>query len=208
VQSVWTSIGVTFLALFPLTNPLGNLPIFAALTQDQPPERRHRQALLTACYVFLLLAVFAVAGRPLLHALGISLPALQIAGGLLVAHSGFGMVSGRPGLSAEERDRAGGQVDIAFSPMAMPLIAGPGALGAVIGIASRGTLGAEVGILLGVLVLSVVVFLVLRFGEDLVERMGPGGVGALGRIFGFLILAIGVELAVHGALALAPGLAH
>lgn len=200
---------VTLLALFPVMNPVGNLPAFVGLTQGDDPATRHRQAYLTGGWIALLLTLFALAGRPLLHTLGISLPALQIGGGLIVAHAAFGMVTGQGRLTSEEHEHGRAKADVSFSPMAMPLLAGPGALGIVIALASRsrGT-PAEAGIVAAGLVMAVVSVLVLRFGDPLVERLGPTGIGALTRIFGFLILAIGVELISHGVLALAPALSR
>lgn len=207
LHDVLTGAGLAFLTLFPVVNPVGNLPAFVTLTEGDEPRHRHRQALRTGVWVFGLLALFALAGTALLHALGIGLSALQVAGGLVVAHAGFGMVSPRERLSTDEQDHAQAKPDVSFSPMAMPLLAGPGALGVVIGISARGHgLGSRLGVVLGALAIAVLVVVVLRLGQPLVDRLGPTGVGALTRIFGFLILAIGVELLAHGVLDLAPGL--
>ena len=86
-----------------------------------------------------------------------------------------------------------------FSPMALPLVAGPGAIGVVIALSARHpSLLDRVGIVAAVAVVALVVGLLLRLGTPLVERLGPTGIGALTRVMGFLILAIGVELLVHG----------
>lgn len=207
LTSFGAAFGVTALSLFPIINPIGNLPAFFALTAGDDALTRRRQAVRTAFYVTLLLAVFTVAGKALLHALGISLPALQVAGGLVVGHSAYGMVTGGPKLSASEHRAGVAAADVSFSPMAMPLLSGPGAIGTVIALASRSHGAAPIGgIVLADVVMGVVVAAVLTLGGPLLSRMGETGVAALTRIFGFLILAIAVELLAHGILALAPGL--
>jgi multiple antibiotic resistance protein len=201
------AFSVTLLSLFPIMNPIGNLPAFFALTVDDSPARRRAQALRTAGWVILLLVTFTAAGKGLLHGLGISLPALQIAGGLVVARTAYGMVTNGPRLTQAEHGAAVAADDISFSPMAMPLLAGPGAIGTVIALSSRSnSVPAEFGIVLGSVVMGVVVALVLVAGDPLLNRLGVTGIAALTRIFGFLILAIAVELIAHGVLALAPGL--
>jgi multiple antibiotic resistance protein len=198
---------VAVLSLFPIINPVGNLPAFFALTAGDSAARRRAQAVGTAVWVVALLVVFAVVGRYLLNALGISLPALQIAGGLVVAHAAYGMVTAGPRLSPAEQQAGAEAEDISFAPMAMPLLAGPGAIGTVIALSSRSRGAAPIGgILAGVVVMGLVVGLVLSLGGPLLTRLGHTGIAALTRIFGFLILAIAVELITHGILAVAPGL--
>ncbi|HEX3830135.1 MAG TPA: MarC family protein [Sporichthyaceae bacterium] len=201
------AFSVTLLSLFPIMNPIGNLPAFFALTVGDTAARRRVQVLRTAGWVVALLVLFAVAGQELLHALGISLPALQIAGGLVVAHTAFAMVASGPRLSSEEHGAGVAATDVSFSPMAMPLLAGPGAIGTVIALASRSEgAPALLGIVTASVVMGLVVAAVLAGGDPLLNLLGTTGVAALTRIFGFLILAVAVELIAHGVLALAPGL--
>jgi multiple antibiotic resistance protein len=209
LTSLPKAFGVAALTLFPIINPIGNLPAFFALTVGDDTQTRRRQAVRTAIYVTLLLVVFTVVGRALLHALGISLPALQIAGGLVVGHSAYGMVTAGPKLSHTEHQAGVAAADVSFSPMAMPLLSGPGAIGSVIALASRSHgVAPIVGIVIADVVLGLVVAGALIGGGPLLAKMGETGIAALTRIFGFLILAIAVELLAHGVLALAPGLTH
>lgn len=196
--------GAALAALLPITNPIGGLAAFAGLTGGADTGQVKKQAVLTGCYVFAILAVFTLLGSLLLNALGITLAALQIAGGLVVAHSGFGMINPRDPLTPREQSEAVSKPDVSFSPMAMPLIAGPGAIGVVIALSARYPgIGDRVGITVASAVIAVIVVVLLRYGTPLVDKLGPTGVGALLRIVGFLILAIGVELVVHGVQAAA-----
>ena len=130
---------------------------------------------------------------------GFDLPALQIAGGIVVAHSGFSMLENKRRTTTDEEQHAAAKEDVSFSPMALPLIAGPGSIGVVIALAARDPSPAfHVGIVLGVLVASVVIAALLRYATPWIDKLGATGVGAIVRIMGFLILVIGVELIIHG----------
>ena len=189
-------------ALLPITNPLGALAAFAGLTGSFDPAQVRRQAVLVGVYVAAILGVFALLGSFVLEGFGISLPALQIAGGIVVAHSGFGMIAPRESFSDAEKEHAATKADISFSPMALPLVAGPGAIGVVIALGARDPgIESRLAVVAAALVLGVVIAVLLRYATPWVEKLGPTGIGALTRIMGFLILAIGVELVTHGVLA-------
>lgn len=189
----------TFLALFPIVNPLGGVPLFFTLTSDFPPTERRRTALKTAIYVFTILVVFLFLGRFVLIFLGISLPVLKIAGGLIVANTAWGMVTGSSRITAAESNEASTKEDISLTPMAMPMLSGPGSIGVVMGLAAHtDNMIAYLGMVIGIVALGVVVYLFLCLGGPLVKRLGPGATGAINRIFGFLLLAIAVQLVWDG----------
>jgi multiple antibiotic resistance protein len=191
--------GTALGALLPITNPVGALAAYAGITGNMDADAVRKQAVRTGIYVFAILAVFTLFGQLVLEAFGISLGALQVAGGLVVAHSGFGMISSKPHLSDKEHAHAVEKEDVSFSPMALPLIAGPGAIGVCIALTARNPhWGDRVGIVISAALISLVITVLLRYATPWVDRLGETGIGALVRIIGFLILAIGVELVVHG----------
>src|SRR5208283_5312163 len=193
-----TAATATFLALFPIVNPFGGIPLFFSLTSEFSPAERRNTALKTAFYVIAILVVFMLFGRFVLNFFGISLPVLKIAGGLIVANA-WGMVTGSSRITHEESSEALTKEDISLTPMAMPMLSGPGSIGVVMGLAAHAdNLLAYVGMILGILVIGVTVYLFLQLGGPLVKRLGPGAVGAIARIFGFLILAIAVQLVWDG----------
>ena len=108
------------------TNPIGGLAAFAGLTAGNAPAAVRSQAWKTGMYVFAILTVFAVSGSLIMRFFGFDLPSLQIAGGLVVAHSGFSMLENKRRATHEEAQHATSKPDVSFSPMALPLIAGPG----------------------------------------------------------------------------------
>jgi multiple antibiotic resistance protein len=189
-----------FAALFPIVNPVGGLAVFFALTSDDTPAERSSSAARTALYVVLILLAFQLAGSFVLEFFGISLAALRIAGGLIVAHTAWAMVTASSRLTPAEKTEAVGKDDIAFSPMAMPMLAGPGAIGVVMALAARPdpTHAYMVGIGLAVLAMGALIYVMLRAGGPVAKRLGPGALGAIDRILGFLILAIAIELIITG----------
>ncbi|MGA8152617.1 MAG: MarC family protein [Terriglobales bacterium] len=191
----------TFLALFPIVNPFGAVPLFFSLTSEFDPGERNQTALKTAAYVIGILVVFLFFGRFVLIFFGISLPVLQIAGGLIVANTAWGMVTGNSRITAAESNEATTKEDISLTPMAMPMLSGPGSIGGVVmGLAANAdSMIAYIGMVVGIAALGVVVYLFLRLGGPLVKRLGPGAAGAINRIFGFLLLAIAVQLMWDGA---------
>jgi multiple antibiotic resistance protein len=194
------SAAATFLALFPIVDPFGGVPIFFTMTSSWTPEDRRRTALKTGIWVFVILVTFLFFGRFVLHFFGISLPVLKIAGGLIVANTAWGMVTSHARITPEETDEALDKEDISLTPLAMPLMSGPGAIGVVMGLAAQvDSTASYMGMVIGIAAVALTVFLFFYFGGPLVRRLGPNAVGAINKIFGFLILAIAVLLVWDGA---------
>src|SRR5437016_6981523 len=131
-----SAAAATFLALFPIVNPLGGIPVFFTLTAEFTPEERRRTALKTALYVVAILFTFMFFGRFVLNFFGISLPVLKIAGGLIVANTAWGMVTASTRMTPAESDEAAAKNDISLTPMAMPILSGPCSIGVVRGMAA------------------------------------------------------------------------
>ena len=194
-----SSATATFLALFPIVNPFGGIPLFFSITSGFTPKDRYNAAMKTGAYVFAILVTFMFFGRFVLNFFGISLPVLQIAGGLIVANTAWGMVTGGNRITPAESDEAATKEDISLTPMAMPMLSGPGSIGVVMGLAAHvDSMTAYLGMVIGIAALALTVYLFLRLGGPMVDKLGPGTVGAINRIFGFLILAIAVQLVWDG----------
>jgi multiple antibiotic resistance protein len=199
LQDLPSAAVATFLALFPIVNPFGGVPLFFSLTADLPAQERRHTAMRTGLYVIAILVVFLFFGRFVLSFFGISLPVLNIAGGLIVANTAWGMVTSSSRITAAESSEASTKEDISLTPMAMPMLSGPGSIGVVMGLAAHAnSTAAYLGVVIGIVVLGLVVYMFLCLGGPLVKRLGPTGTGAINRIFGFLILAIAVQLIWDG----------
>ena len=193
------SAAATFLALFPIVDPFGGIPVFFSMTSSWAPRERSRTALKRGVWVFLILVTFLFFGRFVLHFFGISLPVLKIAGGLIVANAAWGMVTSRARITPEESHEAQDKEDISLTPLAMPLMSGPGAIGVVMALAAHiDNAAAYIGMVIGIAGIAVSVALFFWMGGPLVRKLGPSAVGAINKIFGFLILAIAVQLVWNG----------
>lgn len=188
-----------FAALFPLLNPVGGVAIYASMSSHLDPAEKRKQAIKTAIYIFILLAVFGLLGPLILKGLGLTIPALQLAGGLIVGAAGFGMINPKPEHEENIKSKHEGKQDISFSPMALPMLAGPGAIGAVIALGARnGSVETLIGLTLGYFLLALLTGVLLYFATPLFDKLKPGAIDALTRIMGFLILAIGTQIFIGG----------
>jgi multiple antibiotic resistance protein len=193
----------TLAALFPIANPIGAVPIFYSLTATDTRSERRKQAQRTVINVVLILAVFLLGGRTILEFFGISLNVLRIAGGLLVANAAWEMVTSRQRLTDSEQQAGAEKEDISFTPMAIPLIAGPGSIGVTIGLATKLTHWSDyLGCLIGIVLFGGLLYVCLILGESLLSILGRNGLGALNRVLGFFILAIAVQLIADGVISL------
>jgi multiple antibiotic resistance protein len=200
-QQFFSSILGTLTALFPIANPIGAVPIFYSMTEVDSKAYRHRQARQTTINVVLVLTLSLLSGRLILSFFGISLGVLQIAGGLIVAHTAWEMVMARQRLTESEHQEAMDKEDISFTPMAVPIISGPGAIGVVISLSERVSGWMPyLGCVAGIVLFGLVLYLCLALGEPLIRIMGKNGIGAMNRILGFLILGIAVELIANGTI--------
>jgi multiple antibiotic resistance protein len=193
----------TLAALFPIANPIGAIPIFYSLTATDSRSERRQQAQRTAIAVVLILAVFLVSGRTILQFFGISLDVLRIAGGLLVGNAAWELVASKPRLMDAEQKAGVEKEDVSFTPMATPLVAGPGSIGVIIGISTRMAQWSDyLGCAIGIALFGALLYICLVLGESLLSLLGRNGMGALNRILGFFILAIAVQLIADGVLSL------
>ena len=199
LRTIPASAAATFLALFPIVDPFGGIPIFFTMTSSWTVRDRNYTAIKTGIWVFVILVTFLFFGRFVLSFFGISLPVLKIAGGLIVANAAWGMVTSTARITPAESHEAESKEDISLTPLAMPLMSGPGAIGVVMALAAHvGDAAGYIGMVIGIAVVALSVTLFFWLGGPLVRRLGPSAVGAINKIFGFLILAIAVQLVWNG----------
>lgn len=200
-----------FFALFSVLNPIGTVPIFVGLTQDDPKKERMRISLWTAIDVFIILMISFFIGRYVLDFFGITINALRITGGIIIASSGFSLLNGQfnknKGINKKVEQEIQIRNDIALTPLAMPMLAGPGSMSLLIAfyqehhttpdmiISSAAILGA-----------SVVIFVILRSAHYLSQLLGTSGIVAISRIVGFLTIAIGIQYIISSVLSIIRGI--
>ncbi|MEP0869343.1 NAAT family transporter [Trichocoleus desertorum AS-A10] len=203
MQQLLAEVTATFLALLPIANPIGAVPLFYSLTALDSKAYRQAQARKTSLNVICVLVIFFLAGRLILEFFDLSLGVLRIAGGLLIAHTAWEMVTVRPRLTPPEREEVAEKEDISFTPMAVPMLSGPGAIGVVMGLSARSSQWLDhVGALIAILLLGAMIYFCLSVGDRVMARLGKSGVGAFNRVLGFFILAIAVQFIAEGTIAL------
>jgi multiple antibiotic resistance protein len=190
-------IATQFLTLWAMLDPVGHLSLFLGATAELTPAERRRAALIGVPTAFAILVFFGLAGQALLHAMGISLVSFQIAGGIILLVFSLTMVLGEPPAGhAAASDPGRRAADIAIYPLATPIIAGPGAMLAIIILTDNNrftfehqvvtllVLGVVLGALLGVFLL----------GDRILRVIGQGGSNVLRRIMGVILAALSVNL--------------
>ncbi len=157
-------------------------------------------------WFFLILVIFFFAGTYILDFFGISLNALRIAGGLIIVNSGYGLLNSKfeeRRISDEIEEEAQEAEDISFTPMAMPMLSGPGSISLLISLFAQQSEWVSRGLIIGVIAtMGGLIWAVLHFAPALFRILGRGGLAALSRIMGFLVMAIGIEMLIAGLVSL------
>jgi multiple antibiotic resistance protein len=199
-------------SMFAIVDPIGTLPFFVALTEGFSDEDRRiilRRSVLVAGGI---LTLFALIGRFLFAAFGLTLAAFEIAGGILLFMVAYDMLQGevaRAKLSPQDREEAIARRDeLSVMPLGIPLLAGPGAISLVM--IYEGSAGTDPWLILATFVAIgitvVATFFIFRYGQRILGAIGRVGLMAMARVLGLLLAAVGVQFVVNGVLALAPHL--
>jgi multiple antibiotic resistance protein len=189
-------LGEAFVTLFVIMDPLGTVPLFLALTSGRSPRARRRAAWQAVLVAFAVICSFALFGQQLLDYLGIGIPALQGAGGLLLLLVALELLTGRAEDPHQVED-----VNVALVPLGTPLLAGPGAIVATIVFVRRADGAADlVALGLAIAAVHVTMWLALRFSPVIIRVIREGGIVLVTRIAGLLLSAIAVQLVAASVL--------
>jgi multiple antibiotic resistance protein len=200
------TISLAIGALLPIMNPFSTAPLFVSLTADMDSRRRNHQALMGCVYAFAILVVFLLLGSAIIEFFGISIAGIRVAGGLIISYVGFRMLfpPSQPATPVEGTLQASDR-DIAFTPIAMPSLAGPGSISVVLSAAAqiRSVRPQDwhliyVAVIIGMALTLILSYLVLRTASSMVRFLGQGGIDAMTRIFGFLLVCIGMQFLLTG----------
>jgi multiple antibiotic resistance protein len=196
-----TLLSSVFVTLFVIMDPVGTIPIFLSLTRGRAPASVRRAAWQAVAVSFAVIVAFAFFGQQILRYLGISLPALQCAGGLLLLLVALELLTGK-----EQAPTAGADVNVALVPLGTPLLAGPGAIVATMVFSQRVHHFAQfMAVGLGVTLVHVTIWLAMRFSLPILRVIREGGVVLVSRIAGLLLSAIAVQLVADAVRAFIAG---
>ncbi|MEU8568315.1 MarC family protein [Streptomyces pathocidini] len=193
--------GSLFLTLFVIMDPPGITPIFLALSSGRPAKIQRRMAWQAAAVAFGVIAVFGLCGQQILDYLHVSVPALMIAGGLLLLLIALDLLTGK-----SEEPTQTKEVNAALVPLGMPLLAGPGAIVSVIlAVQDADGFGGQLSVWAAILAMHVVLWLTMRYSLLIIRVIKDGGVVLVTRLAGMMLSALAVQQIINGVLQVVDG---
>ena len=215
LQHFITTVLLTMGALLPIVDPLGGAPIYLAMTANLTPSERGPMAKAVAWNSFLLLIASVLFGAYVLAFFGLSIPAVQVAGGIVVCSIAWSLLNSpnSPPALARNDPQTVLENDFsqrAFYPLTMPLTVGPGSISVALTLGVNPTPGfplvvTALGHALGIFIVAVSVYLCYRYADRILKRLGPTGTGVVVRLSAFILLCIGVQICWNGLRALIAG---
>jgi multiple antibiotic resistance protein len=187
-----------FAALFSVVNPFGTMPVFIGVTETNTRSERNKTALKASIYMFLILSVAYFAGKFIIQFFGISIESLRIAGGFIIASSGFALLTGNfskhKGMDQSVHEEAKAKEDSSLTPLAIPMLAGPGSISLLISLNENYTNWIQTLIVfITIPAVGFVTYLILRSSHFIFSKLGASGLNSISRIIGFIVIAIGIE---------------
>jgi len=198
-----TSFFALLAGLISVVNPFSAMPVFLALTKEEGKKQRNRIALKGCLFFALILLVFYFCGIYILDFFHITVDALRIAGGIIIFGSGSALLTGRfaknRSITKKVTKEARLKEDISLSPLAMPMLSGPGSISYLIAIRSENHEWKEYWLMVTVILVSAVItYLVFRVSTRVTRFLGEAGMNSVSRIIGFIVMSIGVQYIITG----------
>jgi multiple antibiotic resistance protein len=193
-----------FMGFFAMMNPIANTPVFLGLTAEDDPAVRRKIAAKAHVVSFAIIVVFSVGGKLIFELFGITLPAFRVMGGILAALVGYRMLQGgehSPVQQPSEEDKRKSleaELEVAISPLAMPILAGPGTIATAMNFASTGGASGILVTIGGFLVVSVISYAFFVSGGRFVRYIGENGIKVVTRLMGLILAVIGVQMLIDG----------
>lgn len=185
-----------FLGYFAIMNPIANTAAFIGLTTDETAEERNRIARRALLIAFFIILAFALLGKLIFHLFGISLPALRITGGILVFQVGYHMLQGKSSNLQKSHDES--DVDISISPLATPLLAGPGTIATTMNFSAKAGNG-EIAITIAMFaLLCFITYIFFKYSDKVVGFFGQRGLKIITRMMGLILAVMGTQMLLHG----------
>lgn len=202
-----------FMGFFAVMNPFANTPIFITLTANDDEPTKRAIARNAIVLTFILITLFCVGGQYIFTMFGITLPAFQITGGLVVFLIGLHMLQGQASSlhkpsEADQQKLKESKLSVAISPLAIPLLGGPGTIATAINFGSLKEIPHLIITLVAFFILCVILYFFFIFGERLVKYLGPAAINGITRLMGLILAVIGVQMVLSGIQGFLKLLAH
>lgn len=203
-MELFHTFSIAFMAFFAIMNPSATLPVYLSLTSNETPENAKAIAVRACLISFLIVAVFSLSGKMLFELFGISISALRIAGGILIFMIGYQMVQGsaataqQPNNSEQHAAINENGLNVAVSPLAMPMMAGPGTIATAMNLSAHDSIGHPIVTIAAFALLCIITFLIYLGGKPLVHFLGQNIMTVITRLMGLILAVIGVQMLVTG----------
>ncbi len=203
MYGIFIFASTVFMGFFAIMNPIGNMPIFIGLVEGVDKSEQKKIAWKSVSLAFLIVAAFSIFGSLIFKAFGITLPAFQIGGGLLIFIVGYQLLHGKESAmhhpSEGENDQDTSIEDIAISPLAIPILAGPGTISTAMNFVGEGSSILHIAIVIGVFALiCIITYFCFVFGEKILLHFKKGVVKVITRLMGLIITIISVQMVIAG----------
>lgn len=187
------------ISLFSLINPIGAMPVFISLTSSYSDDQRKQTIRRTALFVLIICIISYFIGSYILAFFGISIHALKFAGGLVISRSGFLLLNAKhkKEIKGKMKEESLVKEDISFSPLAMPLLSGPGSMSLLINLSIQTkSIDYTIAVIAAILSVSLIIYVILYLAPRILSYMGQSGIRSMSKIMGFIVLAIGIQMMV------------
>ncbi len=203
MENIVLHAATVFMGFFAIMNPIANVPVFLGLTSHDDSQTTRAIAFRSLLIAFIVIAVFSVAGKYIFQLFGLSLPAFRITGGILVFLIGFHMLQGNQSKvqqphGCDPKKAKEAALGVAVSPLAMPILAGPGTIATAMNFASGGGLTELITTISMFAVLCIITFVFFVSGERLVRFIGENALQVITRMMGLILAVIGTQMAIEG----------
>lgn len=201
-ESAWQFTIVAFSSIFFLVDPFAAIPAFLSITAGVNQKRRNRMARRAAWTCFFVLSTFALIGHLLMRLLGITLPALEIAGGLILLLVGIDMLQAQRSTTQEaptEAEEGAAKEDAGIIPLGIPMLAGPGAISTVMVLMGPTPIAWKaLPIFLSIAITSISAYWIFAGADRVRSVLGETGIRVMMRLMGLLLMAVAVQFALNG----------
>ncbi|KPA53243.1 MarC family protein [Photobacterium lucens] len=195
------TVAVTvFMGFFAMMNPFANTAVFVGMTGGMPAKQVRAIAFKALVTAFCIITAFCFLGKGIFSVFGITLPALRLAGGILVFLVGYHMLQGNTSKmhSNQEDSDAEGNTDIAISPLALPILAGPGTIATAMNYSAAGGMLHILITVSAFALLCVITFFCFIYGPKMIEKIGESGISIITRLMGLILTVIGMQMGIQG----------
>ncbi|KMV31612.1 membrane protein [Photobacterium swingsii] len=202
-----TTMAVTvFMGFFAMMNPIANTAVFVGMTGNQTASQRQKTAVKALATAFFIIAAFSFLGKGIFELFGITLPALRLSGGILVFLVGYHMLQGSPSKlhthspsdATDTEDEANDGKDIAISPLALPILAGPGTIATAMNYSASGEMLHIIITITAFASLCLITFICFLYGPKLIDKIGESGISITTRLMGLILTVIGMQMLIQG----------